>query len=278
VPGLPGRSSGWWVAPDMNGRIGADLRQARERAGLSVHELSTRTKIRESLLEAIERDDFSRLPGGLLARGHLRACASELGLDPESVVSRYRTEYPSEPPSLEVLLHNRVDERVSRKTFWWHPLPAAVLLVAATVVVSVVGLERTLRTMPSEPSAVATSGRGDSSEVVTAEAGFSAARSTPAGDRSAVVARPQDTLTVEITPTGAVWIDARADGKRVLFALVQAGERPAIEARREIVLRIGDDGTFQYSVNGVPGRRVGESGEVRQLRITRDNYFTFQGR
>jgi len=49
------------------------------RVGLSLSEISARTKIRTALLEAIEREDFDRLPSGLLARGLLRAYARAPG-------------------------------------------------------------------------------------------------------------------------------------------------------------------------------------------------------
>src|SRR4029450_10388481 len=79
--------------------LGDDLRLARERVGMSLHGLSERTKIREGLLDAIEHDDFARLPAGLLARAFLRAYAREVGLDPESIVKRYKTEIaPPAPP------------------------------------------------------------------------------------------------------------------------------------------------------------------------------------
>ena len=60
--------------------LGADLQHARELAGLSLDDLSARTKIRRHMLESIERNEFSSIPGGLLARGYLRAYAGEVGL------------------------------------------------------------------------------------------------------------------------------------------------------------------------------------------------------
>ena len=64
--------------------LGADLQHARELAGLSLDDLSARTKIRRHMLESIERNEFSSIPGGLLARGYLRAYAREVGLPPKS--------------------------------------------------------------------------------------------------------------------------------------------------------------------------------------------------
>ena len=66
-----------------------------------------------------------------------------------------------------------------------------------------------------------------------------------------------DVLKVEINPTRVVWVEATADGKRILYALISPDQRRVIEARQEFLLRVGDAGAFRYMVNGVQGREVG---------------------
>src|SRR5437016_2411394 len=78
--------------------VGNQLRQAREQHGISLTELSDRTKISQPNLRAIERDDFDRVPGGLFTRGFLRAYAHEVGLDPEPLVQQYLEEFEPPPP------------------------------------------------------------------------------------------------------------------------------------------------------------------------------------
>src|SRR5262245_26672939 len=89
--------------------LGADLQQARERAGLSLDDLSARTKIRRHMLESIERNDFASIPGGLLARGYLRAYAGEVGLPAEVVAARYQTEFGTDAPPLSEAYKHRTD-------------------------------------------------------------------------------------------------------------------------------------------------------------------------
>src|SRR5437899_7823555 len=80
--------------------IGAELRNARKARNLSIEEIARVTKISPSVLRAIDRNDFSSVPGGLFTRGFLRAYAREVGLDPEEIVQLYRTEF--EQPELPV--------------------------------------------------------------------------------------------------------------------------------------------------------------------------------
>src|SRR5436189_4293991 len=79
--------------------IGAELRNARKARKLSIEEIARVTKISPSVLRAIDRNDFSSVPGGLFTRGFLRAYAREVGLDPEEIVQLYRTEFeqPEQP-------------------------------------------------------------------------------------------------------------------------------------------------------------------------------------
>ena len=82
--------------------VGSELRRARQARGLSLGEVAGVTKISHGLLCAIECNDFEHVPGGLFARGYLRAYAQVVGLDPQPIVERYRAEFePPEPPEAE---------------------------------------------------------------------------------------------------------------------------------------------------------------------------------
>jgi len=79
------------------------------------------------------------------------------------------------------------------------------------------------------------------------------------------------TLTIELRPSRPVWVTGIADGERVLFRLLQPGERINVQAADRLSFRVGDAGAFEFSLNGQLGKPVGRSGEVREFTITRDN-------
>jgi cytoskeleton protein RodZ len=68
---------------------GSLIRQAREAAGLTVEDVAHATKIRASILAAMEGDDFSHCGGDVYARGQLRSIAEVIGIDPAIVVDSY---------------------------------------------------------------------------------------------------------------------------------------------------------------------------------------------
>lgn len=82
----------------MNGSIGEILRQAREKRSLSLEDASQATYMRVAYLRALESDDFDALPSRTQARGFLRAYASFLGLNPESLLAALETSPDNEKP------------------------------------------------------------------------------------------------------------------------------------------------------------------------------------
>ena len=73
-------------------RVGTELREARERAGLSAEQVAERTKIQVHKLEALENGSFEGLPDGIYLDGIVRAYAREVAINPEPLIERVRSE------------------------------------------------------------------------------------------------------------------------------------------------------------------------------------------
>jgi transcriptional regulator with XRE-family HTH domain len=74
--------------------FGARLRQRREEQAMTLITIAEQTKIKLSLLEALERDDVSHWPSGIFRRAFIRAYAHAIGLDPDVVVREFLDVYP----------------------------------------------------------------------------------------------------------------------------------------------------------------------------------------
>jgi len=74
--------------------VGAKLKKARERRGISLRQVADSTKISVSVLQALERDDISNLPGGVVGRGFVRSFAAAVNLDPEAIVAEFVAQFP----------------------------------------------------------------------------------------------------------------------------------------------------------------------------------------
>jgi cytoskeletal protein RodZ len=241
--------------------VSTRLRAARERAGLTIADVAASTKIRAAALEAIERGDFTSLPGEFYTRAFLRTYAAHLGLSPQAILDEYEAEHPQPqaPPVADPGSQSSVRGALSQ------------LLAAATstgvVIAIVVGLlavavaNRPDRPRAAEPGAVGTSGDGT-------------AAPAPARSAAAPAAVP-GSLTMDIQAAAPLWVTGAADGRRVLYRLLAPGERVTVKAAESLAFRVGDASAFTYSINGVPGKPLGGAGEVREVEITRANYRSF---
>jgi cytoskeletal protein RodZ len=73
----------------MAATIGEQLRLAREGRGIPLREISDQTRISMHYLEAIESNDYKRLPGGIFNRSFVKAYAKYVGYDEKEAVEGY---------------------------------------------------------------------------------------------------------------------------------------------------------------------------------------------
>jgi len=74
--------------------FGPRLRRERERRGISLDTIVTRTNVSLELWLGFESNDFSRWPTGIFARAFVRDYAKAVGLDPDEVVDDFCRLYP----------------------------------------------------------------------------------------------------------------------------------------------------------------------------------------
>jgi transcriptional regulator with XRE-family HTH domain len=112
----------------MNSTFGTRLREQRERQQISLATISERTKIKLSLLEALERDDVSHWPHGIFGRSYLRSYAQAIGLDPDTTVREFAEIHAVEPPDPSLSeLRDKTAERSDR----WPPTRLQFLIDSA---------------------------------------------------------------------------------------------------------------------------------------------------
>lgn len=252
--------------------FGGKLRLARERRGISVREIAARTKISIAALEALERNDVSKLPGGIFSRAFVRSYAHEVGLDPDETVGEFLARFQGTPVEAVAVPAAASD---ADSDFEVQQRIAGAVLKLALISVPLVGLVLyfTLRTPPvhvrppaetseAEPAPVPTTGI-QSAPVARS----SNPQPAPAG---ATVAPAPKTMTLELHPTGDCWIQLTVDGQPVVARLMVAGDTVVRQVRDIAVIQVGDAGTFAFSIDGRSGKPLGQSGQVRTARITKD--------
>jgi hypothetical protein len=118
-------------------RVGEALVVARGRAGLTVAEVSQRTRIREAIIRGIESDDYSGCGGDFYARGNIRGIAKAVGADPEPLICEYDAAHRSpgvlSAVSLDELLTPPAQMPGRRRLNWTAVLGLALLVALGFV-------------------------------------------------------------------------------------------------------------------------------------------------
>lgn len=116
--------------------LGEELKRERELREISLREISEATKISIRILEAIEKNNFRALPGGIFNRNFLRAYAEFIGIDSENVVRKYHQQFDTLEENLAPTPGTAVGyqepvEKKSSKT-----LPIVLMLILLVVAVA----------------------------------------------------------------------------------------------------------------------------------------------
>ncbi len=241
--------------------IGPQLVQARERLGVSVDELSERTRIRPHVIEAMEADDFGPCGGDFYARGHLTALARALGLDAESLLADYDERYSHGPINARRVFEAELATGLAggglggglRATTGG---PRWTLLAASVVSLAVVwGLAHMLGDSPEQlatpPAASETAGLAGNQQPITSPR----MKTTPM------------TVTAAHAPAHVVVRDRT--GKILWSGDLAIGEHRRVTGLAPFKVEADNAGAVEVTVRGTPRGTVGAVGEQGSKRFPR---------
>jgi cytoskeleton protein RodZ len=266
--------------------IGDTLRRERLRLNLDLEQIARETKISRKLLEAIESEDFSRLPGGVFTKSFVRQYARVLGLDEDEIATELeRTIQPEEPvyeSSGRIHLEPAID--VGRvPDFGGRPrsgssLPALAGMVLVMLLCSGIYAlwQQSRRTAAVAPPPLAaapvevpsTAAAAPQADAVAVER---TALTPPAEESAPPVAEraePAANVRVGLTATEPTWISVRSDGQVVYTGTLQPNETKDLDASEAVRIVIGNAGGLAVTLNGNPVPPLGPSGQVRVVQFS----------
>jgi cytoskeleton protein RodZ len=243
--------------------VGDTLRRTRLKRNLQLEEISNELKISTRILQAIENDQYDKLPGGVFAKSFVRQYARLLGLDEEEIAGRMQQAMgPGEdiqqvperpkPGSVAPIQVPKVDEweTVGDKRFRWSGWLSAAVLVAVMVVCSAVytWMQRpkapvTAQASPSAHSAVPSVTAPTPSPVEPAAAPPQAAEQKPAEQKPAEQ-KPAEQRPEEQQPAESAAVPAAA---RVAPPNSDATVHVEITADEAVWVRARADGKYAFS-------------------------------
>jgi cytoskeleton protein RodZ len=234
------------------GEFGERLKREREMREVSMDELTKATRISIRFIEALENEEWEKLPGGVFGRGFVRSIARYLGLDEEALLGEYdlaRAEKVQPAPS-------KTEERIPSPPKW---IPVAALVF---VLLAVVGLfyagrygwrryaERRATRRSSEAALAARPQPGLSPATPVGTDG-----SSPTSSSSATTS-----LDLSVSTSAATRVRILGDGKLLLDVELPAGETRHFLANEQFEVTAGDSSAVLLELNGQAMPPVGAPG------------------
>jgi cytoskeletal protein RodZ len=245
--------------------IGETLANQRQEAGLTVTQVSDQTRIRETVIRAIERNDFTPCGGNFYARGHIKGIARAVGIDPEPLIKEYDDTHGGAPhaipaaQALEPAIPVRFRER--RSPNWSAAMAIALMLVV------VFGVVRVITSDNGGQSAVEPARAPGSAEQQPQQAQPAPPAPAPTQSDSVALA-PRTDVTVRIRAKQTSWVNVQDNrGKQLFGGLMQPGDVKQWTAKKRIRVLIGNSGGVTLTVNGKNLGSPGGPGQVVRLSL-----------
>lgn len=233
--------------------VGEILKDEREKKNLSVKDIESGTSIRALYINAIEEGNYKIVPGEVYLKGFIRNYANYLGLDGAELVELYRQ---SQHPVVEQIpLEQRIKQektkqhKPSKELSWGKYVAAGVLIVA------IVGI-----------AAFFTSGEKEQAPQPKSPTQTSPTAPVPVPQNTAVQNTNSSTsnspVVINAKFSEECWTLVTADGKEIYEGVPKVGESFTWEAKKNIVVKVGNAGGIDLVYNGQTVGKLGGKGEV----------------
>ncbi len=221
--------------------IGDTLAEARRQAGLTITQVSQQTRIRESIIQAIEQGDFSPCGGDFYARGHIRSIASVVGVDPAPLIREYDEEHGPPGGMRAAEIFEPATPIKIRE-----PRPFGLGKVMVVLLLAVIGFAayRLVSTHNTHASAAATS-------TLRPTAPPKKPHTAPATPVAQHPSKPE--AVIKLTANQDCWVSlTNASGKQLYQGIVPAGNTMTWREQHQVSLVIGNPLGIVLTVNGKP--------------------------
>ena len=232
------------------GNFGERLKRERELREVSMDELTKATRISTRFVEALENENWEKLPGGVFGHGFVRTIARYLGLNEEALLGEYdlaRAQHLAAAPP-------KVEERIPSPPKW---LPVAAVLLLLLFVVGLFyagryGWHRYVAYRASKKSAAASLPAQPQAQFDPSSRGSTEPVSSAASTKAS--------LDLSVSTSAPTRVRVVADDKVLLDADLPAGETRHFPANDHFEVSAGDSSAVLLELNhkampplGAPG-------------------------
>ena len=277
--------------------LGIYLRKSREERHIGLDEVAEATRIRRHNLEAIENDEWSKLPSQVFIKGFLKSYAEFLGLNKETVIHHYLRTSSFEKTTPEAL----------KKTRLQSGRPYLIIVVSALALAFIVALiylnKRNISITDKAFQHLGTQSLGEKmegiaekednnqqderekeillleDEVVVEEVNKTTLKSKPIDDTivledSTIPMKREEEkksllprLILTANVKSRTWISISIDDTSVNEYLFQPGQTPRWTAEKGFNILVGNAAGIEFFLNGKEVSNLGAQGQVVRIKL-----------
>ena len=242
--------------------IGEYLKRVRETCGYSLDDVAGITKINLRYLEAIEQDDFAKIPGDTFCHGFIRSYAKCIGIREEEISRRIRETSKTEPQAVHTenqdnkAIRNEVNKPGKARIIL--PVAVGVILTALLLILFTGG--RNSETIRNSKEFKELNELKEIKEIKDVEIKDVPAESSEV--QTLVEQEKVEPVVLKIYARELTWISARIDDKETKEVLLKPGEGVMWNGESKVIITAGNAGGIDLDVNGKTLDPLGRSGEV----------------
>jgi cytoskeletal protein RodZ len=271
----------------MAASFGEQLRLAREARGISLREISEQTRISMRYLEAIESNDFKRLPGGIFNRSFIKAYARYIGYDEKEAIDAYthalreQGDTSEEPVSTPYKSHVYTDGNSSRS-----PIVTLLLTILILTILSL-GVYAALHWYQrrQEPRPEGNTTPNSNAQPAQTAGSQGASPAAPASTTTANAPQTNNAASgfqIQIKAVGEqVWLRVYMDDaspKSAFAGNLQAEETKEFTPERSLKVQCSKDksASLAITINGRSAKvPFNMKGSLAEMTVSKDDYEQF---
>ncbi|HWY06989.1 MAG TPA: helix-turn-helix domain-containing protein [Candidatus Acidoferrales bacterium] len=253
------------------GNFGERLKRERELREVPLEEITQATRIGSRFLEALENEDWDKLPGGVFNRGFVRSIAHYLGLDEEAFLAEYDLAHTAHAEQQAQKHGQKIEDRIPPTPVW---VPVALVLgvllfLAAIIFGGIYGWRRFVRRSAPRPAASITAPAAHASMYASASPlPASNSSSLRAANASRAAELPLD---FSVSASAITHVHVQADGNPVPDDAIRPSENRHFSAKSDFLVTAADSSAVLLELNGEAMPPAGAPGTSGTITLTSKN-------
>ncbi|HTQ97259.1 MAG TPA: RodZ domain-containing protein [Candidatus Acidoferrum sp.] len=252
------------------GIFGERLKRERELREVPLEEITFATRIGTRFLEALENEDWDKLPGGVFNRGFVRSIARYLGLDEEAFLAEYDLAHNAHAQLVEQKhAAQKLENRIPQTPLW---IPITMVFGVLVLLGGLVfGGVYAWRKYAKHPASVITQTPFPAPSASVPATPPSSGTSSPTDNTVSQTAPVIAPLDLSVSTSSATHVTIQADGATIFDGDLRPNENRHFSANTEFVVIAADSSAVLLELNGEAMPPLGSPGASGTMTLSRKN-------